>query len=773
MSVNSNQPKRRGQRKPRKKTTQKINTNQKIRPIYEVPRQGKKVQSVVQGAKEQDGKVTYDNKPIYKQPTVAGVTKMLYSQSQGPGELAGTNIMSENPRMSTESLQIALLTYASYIYNQGIISSVQNSDGSVWWYDFSSGLAWLGQAIQSISQGATQDAVDMPRIFDVMSQLCSEKTIKLHKSLIRYSPQWESPYVLQEAIVLPNTSVYTVVTPSLTGALTIPYSTSTQILPQRTSYSFLLKIAEGNKAFGAQIVKQGETTGLYTSDPSAFARVYPYFGGSGSPVAGCYNEVELEAPFHYPAFSRFVRYDTKDLVISKIFRPSAGGLSTIVGTSLVSAHCDYSRLRNPIPVNYKFIDLNQLVMVLCSWVISLAQENMPTNSSQDFTGFTFSQSDFVALIRQSVLTMFPSQCHAQFVSPLEGIPLQSASVFMPLIVDSITTPTPNFANTVIPGFLNENLAMLRGFQVAVTTTPGAQRNANTPKSLCHEVVPVWGVWSGDILPDYQFRASDGLMKPLFATVSVLPAYNVWDCKSTTVPDNKVNINYGLAPVMTEWNNWAISAKNRSAKQATFACDTNPKVSLLCYTRYLANTADEISETSARPKNAFSAPLYDCVKTLPKGGRVKEDPKKKVQAVVPSTYFDLYTRSILSLSPLPTSVLTSLQLFITPTIRLTIDPQLGDNLSMQAYQVYTGELSSASTSLGTPMSDNEVGRNFISGQNMTSGLFAADADNDVYTQAIATIEKYGSGSDVIKSLLGGIASMIPIVGPTLGNVINSL
>jgi len=697
--------------------------------------------------------------------------KILYSDTSGVGTTIGTNVMLENPTMSTDSLRIAILTYASYIYQQNVLGSQFNTDQSVWWQDFSAGLAWLGESIQSISQGATQKTVQIPLIFDVIAQLCSEKMVRIHKSLIRYSPQWETPFSLAQATQLVNGSIYVVVTPPEVSATLVDYSTSTQIAPTEEGYSYLLKAATGVYAFGAQIVEQGLKKGLFTRDPSAFARVYPYFGTGGSAGTGCYSEAELEAPFNYPAFSRFVQYDERDLVISRVFRPTAGGLSTIVGTSL-TAHMTYPLLRNPIPVIYKFLDLNQVVMVLCSWMVTLLGQDLYGQSQRIFTGFTFSLSDFVILIRQSVLTMFPSQTHAQFVSPIAGTPTTTQSLFMPLIVDSITTPLPQYANTIIPAFLNENLAMLKQFQVQVPSTPNSERLGTKPKSLCHQVTPVWGVWSGDVLPDYQYQQPSGDFAPLFSATSVLPPCQVWDCKAVSVSDKKTNVNYGLAQIMDEWNGWAVLAKNRSTKQATFASDKNPEVSLLMYTRYLYNSSDSFA-ASTRPKNAFNAPYYEYIKTLPKTQDLPDKKKSKVQAIVPSTYFSLYTRAILTLNPLPASVITALQLFITPTIRLTTDPQIPDVLSMQAYQVYTTELSSASTSLATIASDNEVARNFIAAENLTSGLFAADANNDIYTDAISEIAKHGGGNDIIKSLLGGLASMIPIVGPALGSVITGM
>jgi len=735
------------------------------------------VQKVVKGASEGS---PAEMANVVERRSKVQKAEVLYSGTAKLGSTLGTNVMLEQVVVSTDSLRIMALTYASYVYQQGILQSVQNSTGGVWWSDFAAGLSYLGQSIQSISQGTTQDVVNVPRIFDVLAELCKEKRALFKGSMIRYTPEWTTAFSLSEGTELPNGSIYGVVGPVEPPAYPVPCSTSAVIPANTTGYSFLLRAAEGAKAFGGLVVEQGARPSMYTNDPSIYARVYPYFGQGGTNFTGCYNEAELETAFNYPGFSRFVAYDKEDTVISRIFRPVAGGPSTIIGESLV-APCNYQKLRNPIPTVYKFLDLNQVFMVLCSWAVNLIQEAEGFVST-DFAGFSFTQKEFLYLIRQAILTQFPSQCHAQFVSPIGGIPSSTVSVFMPLLVDSLGAPLPQYSTMAIPQVLSENLAWLKAFQVAVDQTANSARYGNTPTSLAYNYCPVWGVWSGDVVPDYQYKAPDGTFHNLFQTgPPTIPDARLWDLTSTAAANTKIDINFGLAQVMTEWNQFCVNAKNRSTLEGTMSSDTS-KFSLLHYTRVLRAPTDQYgaSVPSGQPKNAFNAPLYQNIKTLPRGGdrekvleKTHSKNKTPVQAVVPSTYFDLKTISITSQKLMPGNFLTLLQYFITPTIRLTTDPLVADELSMQAYQVYTGELATASTSLGNIVSDNEVARNYLAGANMTSGLFAGDADNDIYSSMVAELTRTGSGNDLIKTLMGGLASMIPVVGPAVSSLISGL
>lgn len=705
------------------------------------------------------------------------VAKMSFGTANESMLKVGTNTLTIKTTMQTPVLVEALATYLSSLYCFNIPGSYADGDGDATtgvWTAAAAGAAYLGQGMYKLSLGSNIEVSKMPRIFDVLTQLLTTKTVRLGAGIVRYSPTWSEVFEFPEAFTTPTGAVWTCVQPGNSDVVSF---TTNAVPPSADDYSVLLKLSEQNKEFGSQVVEYSQNKGLYTQDPSCYARVYSYFGSGGTPQIGCYNEVELEAPFQYPQFSRFVNYDLSDRVISRIFHPTVGGINTAVGQTLVQP-CNYSLLRNPIPAIYKFIDFYQIYTVLCHYMVNVLEQSSISAGTPDYVADTlpFTQEEFCVALRQALMTQYPSQIHGQFVAPQTGVPTQNVSVFEPFIVDSVTAASQAFASFLIPQFLQENLCMLKQTYSDISSTPKSDKFKTPPKRLRHNYYPVWGVYSGDIPPVFSFQTGEG-SKPLFTPAPGNAAtWRLWDAVSNQNPLEKFNFNsIRFTSVVSAWNDALTRRQNVTSKIGPISGDEGPGVKLLLYTRVV----EYIPQGTLEGKSRYSSPMYDSIVNKPGDRQAKEkdfkekkkEKEKKIDAVQPASYFDLYTEAILSHCPMAMDYFGAVRYFILPEIRL--DAQGTDTLTQAAYAVYTGEVCSVSNTMGTSPSDNEVSRLLLIAQLMTSGIFAASSDNNVLTQAASELLSHESGSDFIKSLLGGMASLIPGVGGVISNVIQGL
>lgn len=698
-----------------------------------------------------------------------------------PGNQAGTSIMIVPTVLQLDTLYVAAATFFSNLVYRNVIGANEQLQ-----YDVVNGISYMVDAIKTMSEGAQVELGRIPFIFDVLLSLLKEKNVKFQQGLIKYTPQWNGAVSLPLSFNTPAGAVYSFIPPGNLGTVPINYGVTT---PSGEAYSEFLRVTGDSSFksnFGSKIVEQGTAQGLCVVDPSAYARVYTYFGTAGS-VGGFYSVCEIEVPTFFPMFSRFVNYNTDDKVISRVFHPQTGGISLPIGLSLTTV-CTMSKLKNPIPCQYKFIDFTQFYAIVCSYLVAMFN-NIPTNFVGDtaFTKpeqFTFSSLDFAWLLRQSVLAMFPEQCHAQFVTPLAGSP-STQSVFEPLIVDSIVSPSSIASGLMLPAFIVENLSMLRGFTLPVTATPNSKKYGTTPTKLAHTWMPVWGIYSGDVLPQYQFRDPDsGVMINLFAPTDTLPVARLYDGILANNNNAKVNVNEFIANMKSEFN-FKINGfcKARSTPVSPMTSDLSSKTNLLSYTRiiekFLVNDPMSLKPTAV-PDN-YRQPAYEFMvngpqkksKELTKEDSLKNVKGKKPTAIPPATLGELYNVSILAHTPIGLSVAGALDYFLVPSIRLNPSGVPDEDLlTLNAYQTVTGELSQLSYMNATqnPLSSNEFLRILTSSALLNAGFAPGDATNDTLTSAQKIISDHAGGIDFLKSIFGGLASVIPVVGPILSGLI---
>jgi len=741
----------------------KYNRSNKLRQV----KKPKKLREVVPVTvtKEQVEKMRSDADLAFNSASVrkAKAAWEASSQEVRVKNSVGTDILVIPTILSNSTLELALLTYMSNLFYDNVIGGAQNSNVQLTYPDMYQALAYLGEAVQEITKGGTQQLSKCPRIFDIITALCAQKTIKFGGSTVQYSPSWTGDIGISSVYDLPVGSKYLLAdlngTPDTYPLTPVNYSANI------SAYTNFLKVAESG-TFGGTLVDFGSTKGLFQIDPSAYARCYPYFGSSGNDIGGLYSQSELEVPFTYPRFSFFVRYVDTDLVVSRIFHPNSGGIVSVVGETLYG-HSNFSLLRNPIPPVYKFLDFYQIYQVVASWLLTMYDTTPPqltgaTNSNRPTT-LPFSYTDFMLMLRQALLTMFPSQVSAQFVAPVASQPSQSNSVFQPFIMDSVTTPLAQSAQMILPAFIIENLNMLKPYYAYPKPTKNAKQYGTTPKKFEMSWIPVWGVYSGDTPPVYQF--TDQLVDPvtyppLFSTVNVIPPCNLWDFVSTNTPTVKINVNKYVPELINAWNEKVLGfGSNKSSLMSSIISDSRQgRVSLLPYTRVIVETP----QTKTSYLGKFVNPADVNIINKPKGKESSlKNVKSKVDAIPPATYFQLLTKTILSHGEMAADYMSALRYFVIPMIRL--DYTGGDKLTQTAYQVYTGEGCASSNSQGGVEADLEVYRNLMNGVLLSTGMFASSPTNTVLTQAIETISRKGSGIDLLGALVGGLGAIIPGIG----------
>jgi hypothetical protein len=338
-----------------------------------------------------------------------------------------------------------------------------------------------------------------------------------------------------------------------------------------------------------------------------------------------------------------------------------------------------------------------------------------------------------------------------------------ASVFQPFIVDSIGYPKSSSAILQLPEFFVENLAMLQPIRIKPLKKTSY---GNVNKKLSYNCVPVWGVYSRDVPPIFQFT-KDGQNYPVFSETSIIPPANLWDCTSKTSATTKVNINNYTDQIISLFNTcMQVFAANKSIPLAPMNVDKNKNSSLLHYTRILEKIPNQLMLAPSIPPN----PSDRFVINKPKSTK-ERDSKKNVKevAIEPATYYELYTNYITSVKSISADLNGDLRYFLIPSIRL--DPAGDDALTRNAYQVYTGEMDSASNISGpVPYTNSEEHRLSNVGSLAVTGLFAATDSPNVLVEAMSRVVLAGQGSDLISSLLGGLASLVPVVGPMLGSLL---
>jgi len=520
--------------------------------------------------------------------------------------------------------------------------------------------------------------------------------------------------------------------------------------------------------------------GGYYSDRSAFARSYVYFGSGGSIGAGMYADAELEVAFKYPMFSRFVPYDQDDKVVSRVFVPTSGSLGTPVGLSITDGEFNKFMLKNPITPIYKCLDLIEFAEIVANWIArvfttstGVANSAAPSNNILTPQTFTFTIYEFIFMIRQTVLSVFPEQCHSQFMAPIRATPTSNNSVFQPLIVDTFGCPDLQASQMLLPNFLVENLSMLRQVIVPLESTRKSKQYGTKPKKLFHSAVPVWGVYSGDVIASPTWTDAQGDQQLLFAP-GVSPG-SFADCTSAVSNNSKFDPNPWLRFHISEWNQAVNGLGAAVSTVSPVMPDVNPERSLLHYTRVLVpSQVDNVrkggNESYPERVTKYIGNFYPTEVKREVKREKSGTPTTKVEIIPPASSAQRITRSLTGYGVFLTDTMSSLNFLFLPSIRF--DPENPDILGDTNYRVYTGEVSSINSNTTEHSTAVEAIRIYTLANALVTNLLSGGKNSgNTLTSAVQFVTEHGLGSDFLKMLLGGAASLIPVVGPAISAAIS--
>lgn len=616
------------------------------------------------------------------------------------------------------------------------------------------GVAYLVDTIVKFARGV-EELGKVPHIYAILANLLRNKQIPFRHGRVQYAPTI-SDQTYQTIMTLANNDIWFNTAPQVGGPPTISLSNST-IPPSSEAYGNILSTFSRPTLPLSSVRSISEVARRYKTDASCYARTYPYFGSSGVPGVGLFNDAELEVHFKFPSFSKFVAYNKNDVVVSRVFRPQSGGPAMNLAFALTDRQFHQKHISNQIPTIYKFLDLNELYLIVATWLARAYVGRVLSPDSPDSSGtFPFSKNDFMVILRQAVLSQFgASQLHGQFCQPLEQT--VGTSRFKPLVMDPATIPSPTFGTLMIPQALKENLCMLRQASYCSKETVGKVDTVG-PNRVTY--TPVWGFYSDDEVPDIIVPTSDPY--PLFAKTDTLPTYvSITDLvvNNTTV---KLNPNSQDAyNILSVWNS-AVQQANNMGQVAAFSGDTNFTGNLLIYTRIQSIIGERTAEAPPKIQDPSTKYIKDSV-TYP--GKTKKD-KDIVKLIAVA---NVYTENILSAKVVPQEYAGNLQKMFLPSLRLD-EQSSQDQLSMVAWQTYTGEVCSLPFTT-TPSSGglNMPSRAFQYAGDLITAQFAPTNEQDTLAQCLQKLGEYSWGASLLGDVLGGLLGMVPGVGPVLGGL----
>jgi len=654
------------------------------------------------------------------------------------------------------SLQQLYQVTASYLFAFSSVATRTQATGIPPAEAFS-GIAYMIDTLVKYARGV-EELGKVPHIYAILGNLLRNKEIPFRHGKVQYAPNINDQ-TYQTIMMLSNGDTWFNSVPQVGGSSTITLSNTT-ITPDSEAYGNVLS------TFGRPTLPLSEIRDItnvarrYKTDASCYARTYPYFGSSGVLGVGLFNDAELEVWFKFPSFSKFVAYNKNDIVVSRVFRPQSGGPAMNIAFALTDQQFHQKHLANQIPTIYKFLDLNELYLIVATWLARVYASRVFTPDSPDVSGtLPFSKNDFMVILRQAVLSQFEaSQLHGQFCQPLEQT--IGTSLFKPLVMDPATIPSPTYGTMMIPQALKENLCMLRQASYC-----GKEKIYGNDVISSNRVtyVPVWGFYSDDEIPDIIVPTSDPY--PLFQKTDVLPTYkSITDLivNSSTV---KLNPNCQDAfNILSTWNS-TVQQANNMGQVAAIAGDVNFTGNLLIYTR-IQQVASEQLATAQKIPDPSSKYIKDTIVVPAKTKKDKDN--VKVVAVA-----NVYTQNILSAKTIPQEYAGNLQKMLLPSLRLD-EASTQDQLSMVAWQTYCGEVCSLpfTTDLNTG-GLNLPSRAFQYAGDLITASFAPSNEQDTLAQALQKLGEYSWGASLLGDVFGGLLGMVPGVGPVLGQLVRQL
>jgi hypothetical protein len=314
---------------------------------------------------------------------------------------------------------------------------------------------------------------------------------------------------------------------------------------------------------------------------SAFAACAPYYGQGGAIVASApAYSIELECPYKSGILTGNTPYSLSDGRVGRMFALGSGDPCAAVGSAFLPGF-HLKNYQSCIPIQYCFLDLDELVIWLQAWFLQLAQKLIDSQVTGStllaVTPFSCTAQQFRIVVRQVVLGLFAtSQSMSQFMTYSTN-----PQGFEPFRVGSNTYAANRYEMTM-PELLVENIRMLLPHFYSYKT---AKYNREKNKMM---YVPVWGIYKSIVneAPNLEGNLWDVLTQtvitqPLFsAPVTTDP--NPID--GTDQIGNVCLLNCGVTTnIIGEWN-FRITELKQFSLPSTYLAGTS-QASLLPYTRY--------------------------------------------------------------------------------------------------------------------------------------------------------------------------------------------
>jgi len=532
-----------------------------------------------------------------------------------------------------------------------------------------------------------------------------------------------------------------------------------------------------------------ETKAITQRDASAFARRFVYTGTGITDTGGWYADVELEVPMNFPTLATFVPYgSTTDVRVARTIELQAGDSVWAMTRPLIPGF-NPKTWKNKYPPVFKCIDINMIITWLSNWAAAVktcacAKENI---NSMLINSFSFTQQDFSILVRQALMSVFPTQKAVQFLAPIEFSQTGTNNGFVALMAASGTYGNDTFQKMQIPQFLQEQINGLKMRLVRPDVAHKAAKNVV-------EYVPVLGVYVTDVPLLFTFENGD-LVVPLFAEVPQDIIY---------LPDGSaggdfynLNSSWYSVEVMGEWNAFVSAATEFTSQVTNIGGDGGLKtLPLIAFTNYVDSQVLGKRAKAIRKRNwdkrfrCYSKREPIVVEKPVSKKNVKENLKetRKSRKIVDSDeelpprvdirnkqqvndeldypkslpsadYTDLiYSRMTTSI-PMSDELASLMDKLILPSIRLDPNNAKGP-LNLQMNQVINLEPYTKSYAVNTTDS--------VAGYTVAASLYdgasvcvtgTAAAQNQQYTDLFRKFAAMGIGGGLIGSLAGGLFNAI--------------
>lgn len=490
----------------------------------------------------------------------------------------------------------------------------------------------------------------------------------------------------------------------------------------------------------------------YTSDVSPYASNSPYYGQGNGVASGAFSSCECEVPTKSKILANLSRYQQADGRIARKLALTSGDSTAAYALGYLPSFSPRN-YDTCYPIVYKYLDIDEVVLSLQYWYISLvsqaiAMANSPTSPVSINTELTYacqqfswSPQTFRLMIRQAVLGMFSdSQALGQFLTFHDV-----TNPWEPLRVGSNCYGIASAEKLVVPNALNENLRCLLPVKYKVIS-----KFQNSKNRLFF--VPIWGIYTGAPIINSQGNFLDEEGASTFGSLflgdsdedprmvdGVDKNGNVCDLNRTT----KLN------ELLDDWNYRLNILQQFTGGTSTIGGASNGSVLSITRVNEYPEVRREL-ETIPRHLMRIVEPQY--VHTV-KSGSGKTSQEKQYYVPPNASLIQQRTFGFTSVTTITETLKQALPYLILPIVTNT----KGDLPTLREYRTGTLECNILQVSYApNTLTNRATDLRFIGGRN-APGLAAGNSDemNSVVNENNAK----GSGG-FLGDILGGLARELP-------------